>query len=175
MRVLVSAASRYGATAEIAAAIAAELRAGGIDATLQAPGGIESVEGYDAFVLGSAVYMGHWLDEAKALLDLVRRTGGERPVWLFSSGPVGDPQRKVVQQMGVDPAELRGLIDRVEVREHKLFAGKLERGTLNRRQRAALLVMRGMEGDFRDWAQIAEWAREIAGALAPAGLAAGAR
>jgi hypothetical protein len=29
-----------------------------------------------------------------------------RPVWLFFSGPVGDPSRKLVQQMSVDPVDL---------------------------------------------------------------------
>lgn len=51
---------------------------------------VTSVEGYDAVVLGSAVYMGHWLELAvkfaETFVDELRRL----PVWVFSSGPVGE-------------------------------------------------------------------------------------
>jgi menaquinone-dependent protoporphyrinogen oxidase len=119
--------------------------------------------------------MGHWLEDAKELVERVCRTGADRPVWLFSSGPVGDPARKLVQQMGVEEKELQRLIELTGAREHKLFAGRLQRERLNRRRRAALLVMRGMEGDFRDWGQIEQWARGIAGSLDSSALAVGAR
>ena len=77
--------------------------------------------------------------------------------------------------MGVDRTELAKLIEATGAREHKLFAGTLERHRLNRRQRAALFVMRGMEGDFRDWQEIARWsehvAHELQAATPPAVLA----
>ncbi len=133
-----------------------------LDVTVESPVHVSSLDGYDAFVLGSAVYMGRWLDDAKALVQRVHNERGSRPVWLFSSGPVGDPSRKLVQQMGVDRTELAKLIEATGAREHKLFAGTLERRRLNRRQRAALLVMRGMEGDFRDWQEIARWSEHVA-------------
>lgn len=165
MRVLLSTASRYGATAEIGEAIGRGLSAHRLDVTVESPARVTSLDDYDAFVLGSAVYMGRWLDDAKALVQCVSEARGSRPVWLFSSGPVGDPARKLVQQMGVDRAELAKLIEATGAREHKLFAGTLERRRLNRRERAALLVMRGMEGDFRDWGEIARWAEHVAGQL----------
>jgi hypothetical protein len=48
---------------------------------------------YDAVVLGSAVYAGHWLKPARALADRCAAALRARPVWLFSSGPVGDPAK----------------------------------------------------------------------------------
>ena len=165
MRVLLSTASRYGATAEIGEAIARGLSAHRLDVSVESPARVGTLDGYDAFVLGSAVYMGRWLDDARRLVQRVHDERGARPVWLFSSGPVGDPSRKLVQQMGVDQKELAKLIEATGAREHKLFAGTLERRRLNRRQRAALLVMRGMEGDFRDWQEIARWSEHVAGQL----------
>ncbi|MDE3069585.1 MAG: hypothetical protein KGJ43_02525 [Acidobacteriota bacterium] len=97
-----------------------------------------------------------------------RRWGGtlaERPVWLFSSGPVGDPRRKLVQKMAVDPVDLPEILELTRAREHRLFAGRLERRALSLPQRAALLLVRGLDGDFRDWAQIERWAGEIASTL----------
>jgi hypothetical protein len=43
--------------------------------------------------IGSAVYAGHWLEPAKRLVERHRGSLSELPVWLFSSGPVGDPPK----------------------------------------------------------------------------------
>jgi menaquinone-dependent protoporphyrinogen oxidase len=163
--ILVTAASKQGATGEIAAAIGAALCKRGLDATVRAPEHVEDVRGYDAFVIGSAVYMGHWLEPAR---DLVQRFGvaiAERPVWLFSSGPVGDPARKLVQQMGADPVELPELLVQTQARDHRIFAGKLVKEHVGRAQRLSLAIFRGFEGDFRNWAEIDQWAAQIADAL----------
>jgi menaquinone-dependent protoporphyrinogen oxidase len=93
-------------------------------------------------------------------------TLSQRPVWLFSSGPVGDPKRKLVQKMTADPVELPELFALTGAREHRLLAGKLAGKGLPRPQRAALLIVRGIEGDWRDWAAVEDWAGEIAAGLA---------
>jgi menaquinone-dependent protoporphyrinogen oxidase len=89
-------------------------------------------------------------------------------VWLFSSGPVGDPSGKAFQAMEKDPVDVAEMRAASHARDHRLFAGKLDRTILTRRQRAALLVFRGLEGDFRDWAAITQWAQDIARQLTPA-------
>jgi menaquinone-dependent protoporphyrinogen oxidase len=103
MKVLVTAATKYGATAEIAQAIGDTLRDHGLDPTVIPPQQVDSLDGYDAVVLGSAVYAGHWLKPARELVD---RAGhlADRPVWLFSSGPVGDPPKP--EEDPVDVAEI---------------------------------------------------------------------
>jgi menaquinone-dependent protoporphyrinogen oxidase len=58
-RVLVTAASRHGATAQIAGAIAERLTAAGHDVNLREPESVHDLDNIDAVVLGSAVYMGH--------------------------------------------------------------------------------------------------------------------
>ena len=69
MRVLVTAAARYGASAEIAQTIAEVLGERGLEPTVLPPEQVEEVDGYDAVVLGSAVYAGHWLKPAKELVE----------------------------------------------------------------------------------------------------------
>lgn len=44
---------------------------------------------YDAFVVGSAAYMVHWMKEGTAFVKRHRKALAEKPVWLFSSGPLG--------------------------------------------------------------------------------------
>jgi hypothetical protein len=104
MRVLVTAATKYGATAEIAAAIAEVLDEHGLEATMLPPDQVEEVDGYDAVVLGSAVYAGHWLKPARELVERHAGALASRPVWLFSSGPVGDPPKP--EEDPVDVADL---------------------------------------------------------------------
>src|SRR5215204_53294 len=87
MKVLVSAASKYGATSEIAEKIANTLREalsergglGGDDVVVDVVSAeqVGSVEDYDAVVLGSAVYAGHWLESARELV--------ERHEWLLEA------------------------------------------------------------------------------------------
>jgi menaquinone-dependent protoporphyrinogen oxidase len=165
MRVLVTAASRHGATGEIAEAIGEVLVGQGLEVDVLSPEKVDSLEGYDAVLLGSAVYTGHWLESA---LELVRRSADElaaRPVWLFSSGPVGDPSGRFARQMDVDPLDLPEILERTSAREHRIFAGRLEAGQGRLGRRLALAVFPGMKGDFRDWDEIRSWASEIGDAL----------
>src|SRR6185436_7425844 len=92
-RVLVTFGSNHGATAEIADVLAETLCACGLDVDCVEAGDVDSLDGYDAVILGSAVYMRRWRREARRF---VRHFAGElaqRPFWVFSSGPIGDPAK----------------------------------------------------------------------------------
>jgi menaquinone-dependent protoporphyrinogen oxidase len=157
----------HGATSEIAEAIASVLAEHGFAATVLPPGEVGAIDSYDAVIIGSVLYVGHWLDPAKELVNRSRDALAARPVWLFSSGPVGDPSGKAFQAMQKDPVDIAEMRAASHARDHQMFAGRLDRKLLTRRQRAALLVFRGLEGDFRDWAAIRRWAESIARQLAP--------
>jgi menaquinone-dependent protoporphyrinogen oxidase len=165
-RVLVSVASRHGSTTEIARVIGGTLADKHIAVDIVPPAAVDSIDDYDAVILGSAVYAGHWLAPARDFAIRFREPLATRPVWLFSSGPVGDPSRKLVQSMEQDPAEVTQIKHATRVRGHQVFAGKLDPRTLSVAQRASLLVFRAMRGDFRDWPVVTQWADGIAADLA---------
>ena len=169
MHVLVTAASRHGSTADIADALADGLSAHGLEATVLPPDRVESADGFDAVVVGSALYVGHWLPEATALVRRCSDALAGCPVWLFSSGPVGAPNRRLVRRMTADPLELPELLRLTGAREHRIFAGRLVAEQLSRVQRLALPLFPGLRGDFRDWGGVGRWSAEIAGALREAG------
>ena len=171
MRVLVTAASRHGSTAEIAQAIGDVLKSRGFEVTVAPPEDVAALSGFEAVVLGSAVYMGHWLAPATGLAYRIGAELAGKPVWLFSSGPVGDPSSKFAQQMDVDPVDLKAAQNATGARAHKRFSGKLDRHNLRGLQRVGLSLFRGLEGDFRDWKAIREWAESIADQLAEASAA----
>jgi menaquinone-dependent protoporphyrinogen oxidase len=162
MKVLVTAASKYGATDEIADVIGDVLRTHGLDTTVMPPGQVAAIEDYGAVILGSAVYEGRWLKQARMLAERSAGALAARPVWLFSSGPVGDPAKPEE-----DPVDVAEIAEATHAREHRVFAGKLTKKQLSFPDRAIVLAFRVSDGDFRDWAQIKDWASEIAGMLRP--------
>lgn len=173
LRVLVTAASKHGSTHEIAEAIAHRLpeaaAPGTAITTSWAP--VERAPdptGYDAVVLGSAVYAGRWREEARSFATTHASVLRRHPVWLFSSGPIGQPPFPPDEPHDAAPlAQLCG------ARGHRVFPGRLDRALLSFPERAMVTAMRAPLGDFRDWPAVRGWADEIATVLtAPAGAAA---
>lgn len=160
MRVLVSAASKHGATSEIASTIASALDEAGPETVVREPAGVERLDEFDAFVIGSAVYAGRWLGPARMLVEREAERLRGRPVWLFSSGPIGNPPKPETEP--VDGAGLRILVG---AREHRVFAGRLDRERLGLAEKLMVRAVRAPEGDFRGWQEIRAWAKGIAGDL----------
>lgn len=161
MNVLVSAASKHGATAEIAEAIGKVLTTHGHAVSVLAPDEVMDVEGFGAVVLGSAVYAGHWLRPAKDLIERCQPALVALPVWTFSSGPLGDPPKP-----DEDPVDVTDVLSAVNTTEHELFAGRLDSDKLGFAERAVTKALRAPTGDFRDWEAIKGWAARIAQELA---------
>ena len=160
MRMLVAVASKHGATSEIAHHIGETLAGDGIDVTVAAADEVSDLPAYQAVILGSAVYAGHWMKEAKDLAAEIAAADPIPKVWLFSSGPVGDPPKP-----DEDPVDVAEIVTNLAASEHRLFAGKIDKSTLGFGERAIVTALRATEGDFRDWEEIAAWAREIAAAV----------
>ncbi len=166
MQVLVISASKHGSTREIASAIAEVLREKDISVDLKQIDEPVSVTDYDAVVLGSAVYIGHWMPEALKFVEKNQQALFERPVWLFSSGPLGEDNGKAVDKKQIDK-----LMADTVARDHKLFAGALFGEELGLKEKVAIKVVHAQYGDFRDWDAIRAWARDIGEGLQIAGLA----
>jgi len=176
MKVLVAYASKYGSTKGIAEFVGERLCQQGLEADVLEVGAVRKVADYNAFVIGSAVYMFHWLKEARRFVSKNSALLANSPVWLFSSGPVGTQSRDaegrdVLEVSG--PKELDDLRALVRPRDHKVFFGALDGSRLTgimgfgyrmaRRSKSARDQM--PEGDFRNWEEIESWAAGIAEAL----------
>ncbi len=157
MRVLVAVASRHGATREIADEIRTVLEAEGLDASVADVSPTMPLAGYDAVVLGSGVYAGHWLAPAKRFAAANRVPLRELPVWLFSSGPLGDPS-----EPEKDPVDVDAIDDQLSPIDHRVFAGKLDRSGLGFTERAIVGALGVADGDYRPWDEIRDWAEGIA-------------
>lgn len=158
--ILVTVASKYGSTQEIAAFVGRVLGEHGVNVSEMGIEDVTSLDGIDAVVAGSAVYAGHWLKPAREFLERHATDLKTKPVWLFSSGPIGDPPKP--QE---DPVDASSLMELTGARDHRVFAGKLDRRALNFGEKAIVMALRAPEGDFRDWNEIREWAAGIARTL----------
>jgi len=166
MTVLVAYASKRGSTAEIAETIAATLRREGLGVCLERCEDVQTLDPYDAVVLGSAVYMKGWRGDARHFLKKHRKPLRQRPFWAFSSGPVGDPAND--NPDWTEPPKIAIKVEEMGGREHGVFGGCLPAEPKNFMEKA---IVEGTPREFRDrrdWHQIRGWAHRIASELATA-------
>lgn len=172
MKVLVAYATRHGSTQGIAERIGETLTGEGHEVTVRPAGEVKDAGEYEALVIGSATYLGHWQKDATALVRKVQPALGARPVWLFSSGPLGPGDategERDPKAVG-EPKELAELVEALSPREHKVFFGALDPAELGMLERTVRKHPAGRqllpEGDFRDWEDIDGWAHQIADEL----------
>jgi menaquinone-dependent protoporphyrinogen oxidase len=159
--ILVAYASKHGATEGIARHIAERLTERGEQAHARSVTQIGALDDPEAVVLGSAVYAGSWRKEA---VDFVEHHGDELariPVWLFSSGPLGDHVVDEEEQ----PKQLAEIRERISPRGHQMFFGALDRSKLSFGERMIVKAVRAPDGDYRNWEDISAWTDGIAVSL----------
>jgi len=159
MSVLVVAASKHGSTREIAESIAEQLRTRGLEVDCAEPDEA-SVGGHEAVVVGSAVYAGSWMRSARQFVEQHSDALAQMPVWLFSSGPLDDPDVEALPEKKV-----ADLSEKTKALGHHVFAGKLDREDLSRAERLVVKAVKAPDGDFRDWDDVRTWADQIADTL----------
>jgi menaquinone-dependent protoporphyrinogen oxidase len=172
MRVLTVYGSVHGSTAEVAHFVAGALRARGIEAIVMPAGLAGPVEGYDAFILGSAVHNGLWLPEVATFIRRSRKVLSERPVYLWLAC------MRAIEPGGyayVTNNYLPNLVSRtLSFRKIGIFAGKVDMATIDQDE-AWTLTFRydggsdafSLVGDYRDWKLIGAWAEQVADDLVP--------
>ncbi|QNG38616.1 hypothetical protein F1C76_20550 [Geodermatophilaceae bacterium NBWT11] len=162
-RVLVTVASRHGATAEMAEFLAvalaespAGLRCGLTAVALRVERDPDPAR-YDAVVLGSCVYAGRWAEPARTWATRHLSALRARPVWLLSSGPIGHPPFPTDEAHDMGPlARQVGALGRCTL------PGRLDVAGLGFAERAVVTAMRAPLGDSRDWPALSAWAEQIA-------------
>ena len=160
-RILVAYASKTGGTEAIAIAIGEELRRAGLDAHVHNARDVKNTDGFDAAVIGSAVYTGRWRPEAVTLLAGHADQPRPIPTWLFQSGP---GRSDATTKQLIAPKRVRWLAGTIGAALPVTFGGRIQpdiaKAVLGGRLSKGPTV-----GDFRDFDRIRSWANEIAAAL----------
>ncbi len=162
-KVLVAYATKHHSTAEIAEAIASELRADGLETDV-AEVSAATADGYDAIVLGSAVYTGRWRKEAVSFLKLHRDQLARVPFWIFSSGPLPHTvdEDSADNSRWLEPQKVLDLARALGMRGHTVIGGRVPIDPHGWIEKSMLKNTPEGLRDARDWDQIRQWAAGIA-------------
>lgn len=165
MSVLVTYVTRYGATRQIAQRVAAVLAVDGQEVRVRPATAVGTLDPHEAVVLGVARGHRGWMSDALMFVERHADALRERPVWLFSCGPL------VHGGVPVDP-DLQRVAGLVGARSARSFAGALEVRRLDPVDRTRRLLTpphhRAAAGDYRDWDDIERWARALSADLSRA-------
>jgi len=164
-KVLVTYASKYGATAEIAQNINHVLVDAGLDSEISAVKNVGDLTPYDAVILGSAVYIGQWRKEAEKFIQANQNKLAGKEVWLFSSGPTGEGDPVELLDGWNLPKGVQEFADRIHPQQIAVFHGDVDQDKLNRIEKFMVTKVESPTGDYRNWDSITAWANEIAETL----------
>lgn len=166
-RILVAYATRYGSTQEVAETIASTLREHELEVDLRPMRDVRTLNGYDAIVLGAALYMFHWPKDAIRFLAQHREALKQRPVAIFALGPVHDPYDEQEWQ------DSRAQLDKELAKfpwltpiAIQMFGGTFDPAKL--RFPISWLASKAPASDARDWTAIRAWTNDLAAKLEPA-------
>ena len=162
--VLVVYASKMGSTQEIAEVVGVELARAGLDVHVRDACDVTTVHGYDAVIVGSAIYASRWRPDAVRVVGLVVDKSddvGPSPTWLFHSGPCGSA---AAEHDVVAPKRVRQAAHQLGIAPPVTFGGRLEPATA-KGFIARKMAKGSMAGDFRDFDRIRSWADGIADQL----------
>lgn len=161
MRVLIAYGTKLGGTAGIAEMLGETLTGQGFDVDVRDAREVAGIAGYDAVVLGGALYAYRWHRDARRFVRRHHKELATKPTWLFSSGPLDDSaaEKEIPPVPGAERAARR-----IGARGHKTFGGAMPADAPGM---IAGAMARDHAGDWRDPAAIARWAHEIALALHP--------
>jgi len=181
-RALIVHASRHGATAGIAERIGEVLRGADVEAVVAPAASRPDPTGYDACIVGGAVYMGSWQKEGIEFLERNVETLKARPTWIFSCGPLPNATAWVHTTAlryggALGPADgpgsggrkkIEGLAELIGVRDHRILQGAYDPTdppkAMSERLARMMPAVKDIlpKGDFREWDVINAWAKEIA-------------
>ena len=161
-KMLVTYASKYGSTAEIAQTIAKTIRQAGLMVEIMPVEEVESLETYSSIVLGSAVYAGQWRKEAASFLKDHHQQLSRKKVWLFSSGPTGEGDPQELMNGWTFPEGLAPVAENLQPEDIAFFHGVLDEDRLGFAEKLIVKGLKAPLGDFRDWEVISCWAETIA-------------
>lgn len=166
MKILVAYATAHGSTAEVALFMQRLLRVYEVEVDCQTVDSVQSLEGYDAVIVGSAVQEGMWLREAGLFLERFAELLKTTPLYFFVTCV------RVMEQGGMEHVLKyyihQRTLEGMNLRDTTAFSGKLDMTAVDWQERWTLSLrydgkeMPGnLSGDFRDWQAITTWINKI--------------
>ncbi len=162
-KVLVAYATRCGSTAEVAAAIASELKNREYQADIHPLKEVSNLSGYNAIVVGSAIRFNQWLPDAVAFVRRFQSEIAAMPSAFFAVHILNTGQDQASQstcRSYLDPVRII-----VQPAEEAFFAGKVDLHKLTFVERWMAKAFKSPTDDQRNWASIRTWGQTIFSSL----------
>jgi menaquinone-dependent protoporphyrinogen oxidase len=168
--ILIAYATRYGSTQEVAEAVGTRLRERGLNVEVRRAREVQSLNGFDAVVVGAPLYIGSLLREARKFLNRHRPAFSQIPVAFFVLGPVHGG--KELDDARTQFAAVLAKLSWLQPVAAEVFVGEYDPAKL-RFPDSLLAVLpvsplRGVPAhDGRDWNAIRTWTDTLPTALLP--------
>ncbi len=170
MEILVAYASAHGSTAEIASFMGHVLEAYDANVTVAHVDAVDTVDKYDAVIVGSPIHASMWLPSVSKFMFRNEKQLAAKRTFLFIACII------VLEEGGVEKA-LKDYVwgeakEKLQIDENiGVFAGKLDMNSVDGSERWMLGSYEGkqlpgrLQGDYREWQEIADWVHQIAESL----------
>lgn len=163
-RILVAYASEFGSTAEVAETIGQVLRDAGAPVDVRSVVDVDTLSGYGAAIVGSAIYNGAWLPEAVHFVRVHAAALSRMPVAYFvvcATMREDTPEHRQGTRSFLDP--VLDQIPQVHPIDIGLFSGKIEPPRLPWPVRLRMRLTTDLRrGDYRRWDDVRAWTSRIA-------------
>ncbi len=166
-KVLVAYASQNGSTQEVAEAVAAALREGGVEVDLQPMRDARTLAGYGAVVLGAPLYLMHWHKDALQFLSRHQKALASLPVAIFAGGPFGAGDEKEWQEVRRQLDQELAKFPWLRPVAVEIIGGKFNPATLRFPWNLLPALKQMPASDLRDWEAIRAWASSLAAKFQP--------
>lgn len=164
--ILVTYATRYGSTREVAETVTATLCENGLEADIQPMREVRTLAGYGAVVLGAPLYFGLWHKDTQRFLARHREALIERPVAIFALGPIHPDEQEYQSSRAQLNKELAKFPWLTPV-ALEIFVGKYDPAKLRFPDKLIIWLPASPlhempASDLRDWPAIRAWATSLA-------------
>ncbi len=167
MKVLIAYATAHGSTAEVAERMGEIFEKNDITVDVKNVENIQSIEGYDAYVIGTAVHAGTWLPQAHKFMEDFEEDLAKKPAFCWVTCI------RVLESRGYDWVLNNymppWLLNTLNIQGLTAFAGKLALDEVSMDEEWTLALKydgqrsaRDHNGDFRDWSIIQDWSENVA-------------
>jgi menaquinone-dependent protoporphyrinogen oxidase len=168
-KILVTYASPYGSTQEVAEVIGEVLRSNGLEVDILPLRKVGKLDDYRVVVLGIPLYMFRWHQDARRFLSRQRKAiANGLPVALFTGGPSGTADED-------EWNEVRHQVDQELARypwfkplSTHLVGGRFDPQKLHFPYSLIPALHQLPATDFRDWPAIRSWASSLVAQFQPA-------
>lgn len=165
--ILITYASGFGSTAEVAEQIGKNLAEQGLQVKVLLPSKIENLDQFDAVIIGSPIRYDRWMPEARSFVMNNQEQLSKLPVAYFFcclalAKQNGDTEIKG-QQYADKLTRLSPLVKPISIGR---FAGVLDFRKMSLPMRLVFklfsMIVGIKEGDYRDWNDIRQWSKSVA-------------